>query len=343
MKPIFSTEELNRWNALLDGAQTITLCAHSNPDGDAVGATIAMREYLRAKGKEVSIVLPNVYPDFLRWLPGTQEIVFFSTNPDKAKLLLSFCDLIVGLDFGDWARMNEMGSFVATLPQPKIIIDHHLAPQNPIDLFVSRPEMCATCEALFSLIWQAGDYEMMPRQTAIALYTGMMTDTGGFTYNSSRGDIFFIISKLIEKNIDKDKIYRKVYHNFSPDRVHLMGYVLHEKLQLFSTPHAALLSLTREEMQRFHFLRGDAEGLVNIPLTIKDMRLSIFLREDTERPQIRVSLRSVDDFPCNKMAEEFFFGGGHLNAAGGLLRGSMEEAIVIAAKAIEAYHDLLVN
>ena len=169
----------------------------------------------------------------------------------------------------------------------------------------------------------------------------MMTDTGGFTYSSSRPEIYEVISLLLSKGIDKDKIYRNVFNVYSVDRIRLTGYILYEKLQFLADNHASLFTLTREEMKRFNFIRGDAEGLVNMPLQVKGMRLSISLREDTERDVVRVSLRSVDDFPCNKMAEEFFNGGGHPNASGGELPFPLSDAVETAQKAIEAYRHLL--
>ena len=201
--------------------------------------------------------------------------------------------------------------------------------------------MSSTCEIVFRLLYQLGGYETMTANGAAALYCGMMTDTGGFTYASSNPEIYLIISLLLQKGIDKDKIYRNVYNNYSPSRLKLQGYILYEKLTFFADNHASLFTLTREELKRFRFIRGDAEGLVNIPLQVRGMRLSVSLREDTERDLIRVSLRSVDDFPCNKMAEEFFNGGGHLNASGGTLPFPMEEAVKTAERAIEAYKDLL--
>ena len=177
----------------------------------------------------------------------------------------------------------------------------------------------------------------MTAAAATCLYTGMMTDTGGFTYNSANPEIYEIIALLLTKGIDKDKIYRNVFHVFSTDRIRLTGYVLYEKLQFFAKNKAAVFTLTREEMKRFHFIRGDAEGLVNMPLQVKGMKLSISLREDTERDVVRVSLRSVDDFPCNRMAEEFFNGGGHLNAAGGRLECTVEEAEKRVKEAIEKF------
>ena len=166
----------------------------------------------------------------------------------------------------------------------------------------------------------------------------MMTDTGGFLYNSSRPEIFFIIGELLTKHIDKDRIYRNVYHNYSEDRIRLMGYVMYEKLVYLPEYHTTFYTITKEEQRRFHFVKGDAEGLVNIPQQIKGLRLSISLREDTEKPRlVWVSLRSVDDFPCNKMASDFFNGGGHLNASGGHLNMTIDEAVEVVHQAIAAY------
>ena len=163
----------------------------------------------------------------------------------------------------------------------------------------------------------------------------MMTDTGGFTYNSCSPEIYFIISQLLTTGINKDKIYRNVFHNYSEWRLRLIGYVLYQRLKVFPKQHAAYYSLTRQDLTRFHYIKGDAEGLVNMPLQIKGMQLSISLREDTEKENlVWVSLRSVDNFSCTKMAEKYFNGGGHLNASGGRLECSLEEAEKIAEKAI---------
>ena len=181
----------------------------------------------------------------------------------------------------------------------------------------------------------------MPTEAATALYTGMMTDTGGFTYNSNNPEIYLLISMLLSKGINKDKIYRNVYWSSKESRLRIIGYVLHEKLKFYENHRASIFTLTRQELKDLQYVRGDSEGLVNMPLEVKGMRLSISLREDTEKDVIRVSLRSVDDFPCNKMASEFFNGGGHLNASGGELPFPMEDAIRTAERAIEAYRDLL--
>ena len=169
-----------------------------------------------------------------------------------------------------------------------------------------------------------------------------MTDTGAFTYNSDDPDIYFIIAQLLTKHINKDRIYRNVYHTFSENRLRLTGYVLHEKLVVDAKRHASYFTLTRDDLRRFHFMKGDAEGLVNMPLQMKGHRLSISLREDTERDNlVWVSMRSVDQFPCNQMAARFFNGGGHLNASGGRLYCSIAEAVKVTEEAIAAFSEQL--
>ena len=195
---------------------------------------------------------------------------------------------------------------------------------------------------MFRIAYQLGIFSELNKMFAMPVYCGMMTDTGGFTYNSTRPEIFYIISELLTKGIDKDKIYRNVYNNFSSWAMRLRGYIMFNKLNVFDDIHASYFTITRNDMADFHFIKGDAEGLVNEPLQIKGMKLSISLREDDRHDNlVWVSLRSVDDFPCNEMAEKFFCGGGHLNASGGKLQCSMDEAEDKVRDALKAYADVL--
>ena len=197
-------------------------------------------------------------------------------------------------------------------------------------------------DLVFRVVWQLGGFPQMDQTWATCIYCGMMTDTGGFTYNSTQPYIYYIICLLLTKNIDKDKIYRNVFNNARIPAVRFRGYLMNEKLQVVEGLHASFYTVTRKELKKYDFIKGDLEGLVNVPLTIKGHKLSISLREDTDIDnRILVSLRSVDDFPCNKMAAEFFNGGGHRNASGGKLLCSIQEAEQIALKAILAYADML--
>ncbi|MEE0903173.1 MAG: DHH family phosphoesterase [Prevotellamassilia sp.] len=342
MKNLLNEQELQALRTHIAQSSRILICAHRGPDGDAMGSSLGWAEYLRQQGKQVDIVMPTPFPDFLRWMPGSQDIRFYARHEAEAEQVIAQADLIFCLDFNGLQRLQEMQAPVAAAQAKRIIIDHHLDPDRSIAAqVVSFPTRCSTSEIVCRLIIELGGWDELPQKAAVCLYTGMMTDTGGFTYNSNDPEIYEVISMLLTKGIDKDKIYRNVFNVYSEDRMRLTGYILYRKLRFYYNRHASIFALTREEMRRFHFIRGDAEGLVNMPLQVKGMRLSISLREDTERDVVRVSLRSVDDFPCNRMAEEFFHGGGHLNASGGELPFPLSEAMLTAERAIKAYADLL--
>jgi phosphoesterase RecJ-like protein len=332
---ILSEEQCLQLRQLIEGAQRIIVCCHQNPDGDAIGACLGWGEYLRQQGKEPMITVPDLFPDFLKWMPGTEKIVRYDKHTEQVTEAFAHADLVFCLDFNRPERMERMGEVMAASAASKVMIDHHPDPTINTVISISHPEMSSTCELVFRVIWQLGGFEMMTKKTAVPLYCGMMTDTGGFTYNSTRPEIYFIISQLLTKGIDKDKIYRNVYNNYSEWRLRLIGFVLFRKLVVVPEKHVSYFCLTRRDLRRFHYTKGDAEGLVNMPLQIKGMKLSISLREDTERNNlIWVSLRSVDDFSCTQVAERWFNGGGHLNASGGRLNCSMEEAEIIVQQAI---------
>ena len=339
---IMNEDQLVQMNQLISNANNILITCHKSPDGDAIGATLAWAEYLTSIGKEPTMIVPDQFPDFLTWLPNSQKIVRYDKHHEKCDMLFKIADLIFCLDYNTPSRVDEMEQSLVNSPANRVLIDHHLKPEVPAVLTISQPEACSTCELIFRIVWQMGAFEQQTKHFAVPVYCGMMTDTGGFLYSSTRSEIYFIISQLLTKHIDKDRIYRNVYHNYSEDRIRLMGYVLYEKLVYIPEYNAAFYTLTKDELRRFHFVKGDAEGLVNIPQQIKGLKLSISLREDTDKPNIIwVSLRSVDDFPCNLMAEQFFNGGGHLNASGGRINGTMQDAIETVRKAIDAFADRL--
>ncbi|WP_308273183.1 DHH family phosphoesterase [Prevotella sp.] len=340
---LLSEAEIATLKENIDNSNRIVICCHKSPDGDALGSSLAWAEYLRTQGKEPDIIVPDAYPDFLQWLPGTERIIRYDKHAaDKADEMLQKADLIFCLDFNGTNRVDEMKYALEQSPARKIMIDHHLDPSMDTVLTVSHPQMSSTSELVFRIIWQLGGFEEMSRKCAVCIYCGMMTDTGGFTYNSNQPEIFFIVSQLLTKGIDKDKIYRNVFNNFSPWAIRLRGYLMSQKLNIFNDLHAAYFTISRRDMRDFHFIKGDAEGLVNEPLKIKGMRLSISLREDDRRDNtIWVSLRSVDDFPCNLVASEFFNGGGHLNASGGRLHCTLDEAERVVRRAFAHYEDLL--
>ncbi|MBR1411905.1 MAG: DHH family phosphoesterase [Prevotella sp.] len=342
LNPILSEGECSLLLSLIEGADSIVLCVHQNPDGDAMGSMLGMGEALRTLGKDPLMVVPDQFPDYLHWLPNSEKIVRYDKRKDYVDTVLKIADLVFCLDFNTPSRTDEMAAALCASPAKKVLIDHHPGPEVDTVLCISHPEMSSASELVFRVIWQLGLFDRLGQHYAVPIYCGMMTDTGGFTFNSNDPDIFFIISQLLTKHIDKDKIYRNVYHNYSEHRLRLVGHVLCNRLVVDAERHAAYYTLDRDDLRQFHFIKGDAEGLVNMPLQIKGLKLSISLREDTERDHtIWVSLRSVDKFPCNEMAARFFNGGGHLNASGGRLNCSMSEAVDIVHQAFIAFEDKL--
>ena len=342
LKNILSPGECDTLSSLIDSSDNIVVCCHVNPDGDALGSCLGWAEFLRSRGKEPQIIIPDQYPDFLQWMPKTEMVIRYDKHKVEADELISCADLVFCLDFNQLSRTDAMAASLTDSHAPKVMFDHHLGPDIDCVLCVSRPEMSSTSEMVFRIVWQMDGFKMMTSRFAAPIYCGMMTDTGGFTYNSNSSETFFIISQLLTKGINKDKIYRNVYNNYSESRLRLIGYVLYKSLVVMPEQHASFFVLTRQDLCRFNFVKGDAEGLVNMPLQIKGMKLSISLREDTEKNNtIWVSLRSVDSFPCNKMAEMYFNGGGHLNASGGRLLCSIDEAVEITRDAILNFESTL--
>ena len=334
--------ECSLLRSLIADADSIVLCCHQNADGDALGAMLGWGEVLRQMGKEPLMVVPDQYPDYLLWLPNTEKIVRYDKRRTYVDTVLKIADLVFCLDFNSAQRTDDMAASLCASPAKKVLIDHHPDPDVDTTLCISHPEMSSTCELVFRIVWQLGMFNELGKHFAIPVYCGMMTDTGGFTFNSNNPEIFYIISQLLTKHINKDKIYRNVYHNYSEHRLRMVGHVLCNRLVVDEKRHAAYYTLTREDQKQFHFIKGDAEGLVNMPLQIKGLKLSISLREDTDRDRtIWVSLRSVDDFPCNEVSARFFNGGGHLNASGGRLNCSMSEAVKIVEQALLAFENKL--
>lgn len=345
LKPLLSPSELMQLMQLLKSVQRVVILGHSSPDGDAMGSTLGWSEYLRHLGKRVTIVMPNPAADFLKWLPGAQYVLYYSDpeHQQRARRAILEAELICCLDFNQLSRLrDDVRLVVEKSKAPRLMIDHHLNPDTEaMTMVVSRPQASSASELVFRVINELGGYEQMTRSGACCIYCGMMCDTGAFTFNSTDPDVYLIIAMLLAKGIDKDKIYRNVYHCFSTHRLKFWGYMLYEKLNFYAGGRASVMAYNREEMKRFKYIRGDAEGLVNQPLQVRGCRLSICLREDTELDVIRVSLRSVDEVPCNEISAEFFNGGGHLNASGGELHCTLEEAIKVAEQAIEQYKERL--
>ena len=333
-------DHVERW---LEKAEKIVIVSHVSPDGDAIGSSLGLYHFLTLHGKMVHVIVPNAFPDFLKWMPGTKDIIQYNRYKEFADKLIKGADVICVLDLNTLSRLDDMQEAVKNSPARKMLVDHHLYPEDFCKITISHPQISSTSELVFRLICQLGNFSDISKEAAECIYTGMMTDTGAFTYNSNNREIYLIIAELLTKGIDKDAIYRQVYNSSSEGRLRLKGFVLYEKMQLFPQFNAALITLSREEQNQFQSMKGDTEGLVNIPLSVKGICFSAFLREDTEKDMIKISLRSVGTFPCNRVASEYFNGGGHLNASGGEFYGTMEEAIALFKQSLIKFEDLLLE
>ena len=335
-----NVDHVEKW---FERADKIVIVSHVSPDGDAIGSSLGLWHFLNSQDKTVHVIVPNAFPDFLKWMPGAKEVIQYNRYKEFADKLIMEADVICCLDFNVLSRIDEMEEIVRVSPGRKMMVDHHLYPGDFARIVISHPQISSTSELVFRLICQLGNFSDITKEAAECIYPGMMTDTGGFTYNSNDREIYLIIGELLSKGIDKDEIYRNVFNTHSEGRLRLMGYVLYEKMQVFPLFNSALITLSREEQQKFQYKKGDTEGFVNMPLSMKDICFSVFLREDTEKDMIKVSLRSVGTFPCNQVAAEFFNGGGHLNASGGEFYGPMEEAVALFKQALVKYEDLLLG
>ncbi|MFP4620675.1 MAG: DHH family phosphoesterase [Bacteroidales bacterium] len=309
----------------LANVQEVLIVTHFNPDGDAIGSSLALFHYLSSSNYRVNVLVPNEYPGFLHWLPGNDQILIDENNHELALDKISGAELIVFLDFNVLNRTQQLEKVFKNTPTPKILVDHHPNPENFADITISTTEVSSTSELLYELLIILGGEHAIDKTIASCLYTGIMTDTGSFSYNSSLPDTYYVVYKLIEKGIDKDNIYWKVYDKYSPDRMRLLGYCLYQKLRVFPDFGAAYISISLDELNQFNYKSGDSEGFVNYPLSIQGIMFSVIFIE--RKNHIKVSFRSKGDFQANAFAANHFNGGGHKNAAGGYSELPMDETL----------------
>lgn len=321
---LIAESEIKKLRGLLEQSDKIVITCHIAPDGDALGSSLGFAHILEALGKTVKIITPDTPPKHLMFLPGAKEIVVFSKYEDFARRLCNAADLIFALDYNSLKRIDRLGPLVSASAAPKVMIDHHESPEMFCDLTISYPQVSSTSMLVFRVISRLGLFPLVDKTSGTCILTGMMTDTGNFAYNCLDPDLYIVESELIKKGVDKVTIYNKVFNEKSADEIMLNAYAL-TKMQLFPEHAAALIVLTRDELNHYHYQKGYTEGLVNQPLNIPEIIYSFYLREETGF--IKVSARSKGNFPVNTICAMHFGGGGHLNAAGGEFKGTMAEAV----------------
>ena len=332
---IIATHEVQQTMRLINTSHRIVITSHLSPDGDAIGSSLALYHFLKNRGKDVRVIVPNAFPAFLKWMDGASNIAIYEYKPKVGQYELYNADLIFSIDYNIPKRVGDMAYVLEKSRAKKILIDHHPQPGNIFDVAVSYPEISSCAELMFRLLLQADKYDEITHTIAECIYCGMMTDTGGFTFNSSHPETYAIISLLLRKGIDKDAIYSKVFHNNNEDRFRMLGFMLSERMEIFPEAHAALVWLSKEDQSKYNINKGDSEGFVNYPLHIKNIIFSTFIREDDGL--IKLSFRSQKQFPCNEFAADFFGGGGHLSASGGEFHGKIEDAISIFKNGLKQY------
>lgn len=304
----------------------IVIVPHHNPDGDAFGSALGLWHVLSAMGKQAHVVIPNEFPSFLAWMPGSQSVVDYGKLPQTAQDLFDNCQLIIIVDFNSNKRVREMEPLLANCRAFKVMIDHHPFPEpDTAHLMISDTSVSSTCELAFAVIEQSGLRKFVNADAASCLYTGIVTDTGALSHNSSRPQTYQTVAELMTYNINKDLIHQLLFHSNSYDRMRLLGYMLCEKMKLLPHLRAAYITLSAQELEQFNFQPGDTEGFVNYPLGIEGIDISGFFMERDGK--IKVSLRSRGQYAVNKLSEQNFNGGGHLNAAGGESEQTLDDAV----------------
>ena len=323
----------------IGSSNNVIITTHVNSDGDAIGSTLAMAGILRILGKKVHIITPNDFPGFLHWMEGAGDILIYYHQKNTADELVKEADLILCIDFNDSRRLEKAENVILEARAFKVLIDHHPDPSNFSDLVISDTSLGSSAELLYYLLQDMEYNHLLTKPLAESLYTGIMTDTGNFSFSCSYPEVWNTVSELLSMGIDKDKIFSHVYDNYSEKRMQLMGYCLYEKMQVFEDYHTAIIGLTKKEMEDFNHKPGDTEGFVNLPFSIKGVKLTALFLE--KKDHVRISLRSRGDFSVNELSRKHFNGGGHKNAAGGELKMSVDDAIKKFREVLEEYKEEL--
>lgn len=345
---MMTSEQLEASHKFIDEHKNFVITAHMSPDGDALGSALSMMYYLRAKGKKATIVFNDAPGLNLNFIAGDREGLLVYDNQgadgvpsqkDQVIQAINESDAMVCLDFNTPSRLGAMKDVFMAHKAPKLLIDHHLDPEvESFDIIISQPSHCAACEVLFRFIIEMGDEALLNKEIATTLFCGIMTDTGWFIFNSNRPEIHLIMARLMQEGVEREQII-KDSHLTLERRLRVQGYLMSEKLKTIYEHKAAYFSLTQSEIKKYGHQKGDTEGVVNMPLDIDGIQVCAFFRQ--EKNVIKVSLRSKGEYPVNLIAEKFYNGGGHRNAAGGEFYGSLAQAEAIFVKVLPLFDKYL--
>ncbi len=333
-------KDIARLSEIIETAEprNVAVVSHFNPDGDAIGSTLAWRRLLLGMGHNVECVVPNKFPGFLSWIEDVDQIRIFKETPEESARVLNQADVIFFLDLNNVSRLEEEMAEAINSNQKatKVLIDHHLQPPTDyFDLMFSFPDSSSTCYLVYKIIEKLKGVDVIDTALASAIYVGMMTDTGNFTFSFLTPDLYRTIAVLVDKGIDIPRINVEIYNSHTEQRLRLLAYALGPKMEVFENGHAACIALSEYELRKFEFQQGDTEGFVNYPLSIKGVQISATFLQTHKF--IRASFRSRGDMDVNVFARRYFNGGGHKNAAGGKSFVSLKESVEYYKKCVAEY------
>jgi len=325
MIPNFDQLALNEFSKILEKPLKIVITTHFKPDGDALGSSIGLACYLKKNGHNITIVTPSEFPDFLSWMNGSSTVIDFLKNPTEAKLAFKEAELICCLDFNDSKRVEGMESLLLKSSGKKMLLDHHLDPKEFCDFTFSFPQIGSTAELVYHLIAALNGEHLLDRDASEALYAGIMTDTGSFRFSSVSSDTHRVISSLIDLGARNYFVHEKIYDTNSESRLRFLGNCLLNNMQVFKEFNTVVFTAKKEDMIRFEHESGDLEGVVNYGLGIRNITMAVLFSERDHL--VKISFRSKGDLSVKNIAEKYFEGGGHKNAAGGRSSLSLDETV----------------
>tara|TARA_Y100000766_G_scaffold277619_1_gene283288 strand:+ start:178 stop:1158 length:981 start_codon:yes stop_codon:yes gene_type:complete len=325
--------EFQDLRSILNNKPKVVIVTHKNPDGDAMGSSLGLAGVLKKKSCDVNVIAPTEYPDFLNWLKGNEDVLVWGKNNNHIKKHINDADVLFCLDFNALHRIDEVGELISKAKGKKVMIDHHQQPDDFVDYMISDTLASSTAEMVYEFIEKLGDDDLLDGDIGEALYCGIMTDTGSFRFPSTTGKTHKIIGEIIEKGANHSMVHRRIYDSNTQRRLKLLGYCL-MNMEVLDRYRVAIIKISKEDHKIYNIQKGDTEGIVNYGLSIPHVKCSVFFREDDGI--VKISFRSKDDYNVNEFARNHFNGGGHINAAGGMSKDSLD-------KTIEKFKKLIVS
>lgn len=328
--------------ALLEQPKKIVITTHHKPDGDALGSSLGLYNYLIQRGHHAKVITPTDYPEYFDWMPGNEEVIIYTDHVEQSNALIADAELIFCLDFNALGRINEMGEQVQNSSAYKIMIDHHLEPQDFDDYRYWNINACATAQLVYDFIaTELNDKALVNKDVATCLYTGIMTDSGSFRLPNTTAAVHRVVADLIDAGAVNWRIHELVYDSASENRLRFLGHCLANKLVVLHEFNAAYISVTADELKKYDINTGDTEGIVNYALSISGIKLAAFMVQ--RKDKVKLSLRSRGEFPANEICKKYFNGGGHRNAAGGASDEPLETVIEQFKALLPNYKTLLIQ